>query len=587
MEHDSFLAAHNKEYLAHAQAQAQAQAQTQPSSRTGLQQQQQQQQQQPQQQQQQQQQQQPYHPSTDPYFNNPADPTANYGMVNPYHHHQSPTLSATHSGPGSDIGYTSPQLQYQAAYQPYQTSPHMDAMVFRTSQQGHPSSGQDPYRSAYAQQQHHQQQHLGSFSPYNGSMAVPLEDINQGSHHSRLSLASSSVSGASQRYPMHVLQGQGSSQALSTSFQQNRHQQGSTGQVSSSSEYGGRSDQDKEDNRTKQQSSKDDSTIQRAKSEEDDQDENTEILARNSQSGDRSAISLSSQKRASKSSRKNMGMQADESDEEEGQERGENRYKDKKRCFCCSRRICVYMTFLTILCLGVALFFLIPRAPVFSFQSVSSGGAPVVTAKGFQEAFSLQLRVDSSENYLPLTINSIEMKVWYKLDMTLIGHNEGLASSFVIKPKQIQVISVPMTFDYTSLMIDTNADGTYQRLLQACKPVDVSSGAIPESDLNLTFGGVIHFWGLSWIWKPQFGLNVGNVPCPVNARDPSTMPPPPPPPPPVVQPPTPPPATTTTPGGASATTQSGASGTASTTYANTGSSTPSASAPAPSGSRAA
>ncbi|KAF9137004.1 hypothetical protein BG015_002912 [Linnemannia schmuckeri] len=514
MEHDSFMAAHNKEYLAHAQAQAQAQQAQQvaqsPQTR-------------------------PYHPSNDPYSNNPVDPA--YNLVNNPYHRQSPTLSAAayRGGSGSDGGYTSPQFQYNQAggYQSYQNSPHMEPMEYR----------QDPYRSAYAQQQHQlqQQQHLGSFSPYQGSMGVPpFEDMNHGIHHSRLSLASSSVSGASQRYPMHVLQPHGSTQALTASFQQqNRHQAGSTGPGSSTSEYGGHSEQDIAEETQQQAStvanSKDDSaTGQRAKSDNDDeQDENTEILARNSQSGDRTgaanaAISRSgSQKKTDKKNKKKhqKGF-SEESDEEEGQERGESRYRDKKRCFCCSRRLCVYTTFLSIICLGIALFFLIPRAPGFSFLSVSSMGAPVITKNEFHENFGLQLRVDSSDNYLPLKINSIEMTVWLKINQVKIGHNEGLPSSYTIKPKIIQTISIPMVFEYTSLVIDTNADATFQSLINACRSVN-------PTDISLTIGGKINFWGLSWIWQPQFGLNVGNIDCPVNAKDPSTIPPPPP----VVQPP--------------------------------------------------
>ncbi|KAG0295950.1 hypothetical protein BGZ96_010481, partial [Linnemannia gamsii] len=491
MEHDSFLAAHNKEYLAHAQAQAQAQAQPSQAQSPSI---------------------RPYNPSNDPYLNNP-------------HQYQSPTLSAAHTvgggGPGSDGGYSSsPQLHYNqaggGAYQSYQNSPHLEPMEYR----------QDPYRSAYAQQhhqiqQHQHQQHLGAFSPYQGSMAVPFEDINQGTHHSRLSLAGSSVSGASQRYPMHVLQGHESTQALTTSYQQNRHHAGSVGPGSSASEYGGRSEQDITE-RTRQHASsagpnkklsKEDAgtTGQQAKSENDDeQDENTEILARNSQSGgDRTATDATvsrsnSQKRGFLKKKKHQKGFVEESDEEEAQERGENRYKEKKRCFCCSRRICVYMTFISLISLGVALFFLIPRAPGFKFESVSSMGAPVITKNEFHENFGLQLEVDSSENYLPLKINSLEMTVWLKIDSKKIGHNDGLPSTYTIKPKTIQVISVPMVFDYTSYSIDTNADGTFQALIAACRTDN-------PTDISLTIGGKINFWGLSWIWQPQFGLVVGNI----------------------------------------------------------------------------
>lgn len=112
-----------------------------------------------------------------------------------------------------------------------------------------------------------------------------------------------------------------------------------------------------------------------------------------------------------------------------------------------------------------------------------------------------------------------------KIDMTKIGNNDGLPSSFTIKAKQIQTISVPMTIDYTSLRIDTNTDGTFQQLITACKPTAPTGTA---QGINLTFGGKLYVWGLSWAWKPQFSFNVDNVPCPINARDPTTLPPQPP-----------------------------------------------------------
>ena len=110
-----------------------------------------------------------------------------------------------------------------------------------------------------------------------------------------------------------------------------------------------------------------------------------------------------------------------------------------------------------------------------------------------------------------------------KIDQTNIGNNDNLPSSFVIHPRTIQVFSIPMVLDYTSLLVDTNADGTFQELITACKPVDLNSGTLVPG-INLTFGGKMNVWGLSWIWKPQFSFNVDSVPCPVNARNSTTTP---------------------------------------------------------------
>ncbi|KAF9951178.1 hypothetical protein BGZ70_001102 [Mortierella alpina] len=120
------------------------------------------------------------------------------------------------------------------------------------------------------------------------------------------------------------------------------------------------------------------------------------------------------------------------------------------------------------------------------------------------------------------------MKVWMKIDFTKIGNNDDLPSNYVIKPRQISVISIPMALNYTSLKVDTNADGTLQTLLAACKPVAPNS-LDPVMGLNLVFGGHMFVWGLSWVWKPEFSFSVDSAPCPVNARDPVEIEPPPPP----------------------------------------------------------
>ncbi|KAG0204857.1 hypothetical protein BGX28_003354 [Mortierella sp. GBA30] len=406
----------------------------------------------------------------------------------------------------------------------------------------------DPYRSAYAQQH-------GASSPYHGS-AVPPDDLNQGSYNPRYSFASSNgaaVGGGGQRYPMHTLQSQGSNQALLSSAFRPQASTATTA-PSSESEFGGgkgsepdhdiseesggrgimHSGRSRQSSAAMHQFSSTESGMSRrmhkGDEEEAEEDENAEILQRVSQSHLRNGGAVTENNggknnRRSNSTRRIKGLASFDDSEEEGQERGATRRKDSKRCWCCSRRVCVYISFFLAICLGVALFFVVPRAPSFSYYSVKALGPPVVTKDQIEEPFTLQIRADNNDNYLPFRLTSMEMTVWLKLGMTKIGNNDDFASSFVIKPRQISVISVPMTLSYTSLMIDTNADGTLQELISACRPVDPNANG-PVQGINLTFGGKMHVWGLSWIWKPQFSFNVDGVPCPVNARDPVELPPP-------------------------------------------------------------
>ncbi|KAF9205907.1 hypothetical protein BGZ49_003318 [Haplosporangium sp. Z 27] len=477
-----------------------------------------------------------------------------------YPYHGSPTLSdnqsliaRTQSGqtgsggagvPGGSSPFQSYQPVHQQAHSPHQTNSYI-------STQERQDYRVDPYRSAYSQQQQQQQQQFqqtqyqGSFSPYHES-SIPLDDLNQSNYDSRYSLSSSNsgvgmVSG--QKYPMRSIHSHGSNQALSASYNQPSHSIEES--TSAPSEFDSRrSDpyQEKEDASVIGTTTRS-STMQnqypltdansgrgvQVKNGEDEADENAEILHRLSRGGHNRKSDYSSYsgkiggKKSRNKKRSKFSSSVDDS-EDEGQERGELRHRDGKRCWCCSRRQCVYITFLVLICLGIILFFVVPRSPAFSYESVTSMGDPAMTTNSVQELFSLQMRVDSSDNYVPLRITSIEMqasdKMWMKIDMTKVGNNNNIPSTFAIKPT-VQSISVPMTIDYTSLMIDTNADGTLQGLLSACQPVSTSTGG-DVLGLNLVFGGTIHFSGLSWIWKPQFSFNVDNVPCPVNANKTTT-----------------------------------------------------------------
>ncbi|KAF9113719.1 hypothetical protein BGX27_000933 [Mortierella sp. AM989] len=452
-----------------------------------------------------------------------------YAAVHSYHN--SPTLSNNQtlltraqaapagSGGGSTVGApggssqpSSPFQVYQPIqqqlYSPYQPNSHIQMQDHRI----------DPYRSAYSQQQQHQMQQQGTFSPYHES-SMPLEELNQMNYSSRYSLSSSNNGismagggGNGQKYPMRALHSQDSNQALSASFHQQLHSQAGT--TPPSSEFGGgRSDryQDLDDGSLVGATTRQSSAMQHqysltdsnpsggrnTRNGDEEEDENAEILQK--VSGSPSSMSGYSSKAGGKNSKnklKNKFSSADDS-EEEGQERGELRQRDRKRCWCCSRRLCVYITFLILICLGVMLYFVLPRSPAFSFVSVESMGDPVVTNNQIQEPFLLKMRVDSSDSYVPIRFTTLEMTMWMKIDHTKIGSNDNLPSSFDIKPRTIQVIAVPMMMDYTSLKIDTNADGTLQELITACKPVDPSSGAIVPG-INLTFGGKMFVWGLSW-----------------------------------------------------------------------------------------
>ncbi|KAG0254673.1 hypothetical protein DFQ27_006723 [Actinomortierella ambigua] len=231
---------------------------------------------------------------------------------------------------------------------------------------------------------------------------------------------------------------------------------------------------------------------------------------------------------AGKGSKKKNGKggrhDIDSEDEmEEGQEKGALRRREPRCCCCRSRRVCVYTTFISLLVLAVVLFFVSPRVPVFAYDSVRSDVEPTIYKNHIEEPFVMRLRIDNSANWIPLSLNSLNLTMYYKLDNRKVGNNDGLTKSITFQPRQVQYMDFPMMLSYTSeWYIDLNSDGVFQDLIRACTPIPPSATTAPLG-MNVQVLGKLNVWGLSWVWKPEFTIDVSNMPCPINA------PPPPPP----------------------------------------------------------
>ncbi|KAF9361563.1 hypothetical protein BGX26_001568 [Mortierella sp. AD094] len=469
------------------------------------------------------------------------------------HYRQSPTLTASQTLAAS-YG-THPESPYQTylPYQPYsnqhalpspsitdayRANPSLSSPGLGPLQTIHPSEERsdhkaDPYRSAYSQatSNHHNNSHNHPYgSSYQGSgSGSPNPNDFSSSFESKFSAVSSqhnqqqsNGSSNNPRYPTRDLAGQDSSQALSASFQETdgslspqQQQQKRTTTVSSET-AGPSSDKDfptaanNTSGYTKpstihpsQPSKTDSSDTKKAKTEE--EEENEVILQKlgvltaessASQSGNtRSGITYSS----GRSRRK--GQWTDESEEESQDRRARHRRRiDHERA---QRRRN-----------GQG------RTPVISFESFSLTQPPVMTIDRIRESFDIQLLVDSTRNYVPIKLNTVDMSVFLRPEQVKIADDYGFSPSLTIQPRVVQVISIPMMLDYRS-NIRHGSDDTLEDLVKACTPVDVNSNAtIPG--MNITIGGELRVWGLSWVWRPSFVFDVNNVPCPVNSREPDT-----------------------------------------------------------------
>lgn len=471
----------------------------------------------------------------------------------------SPTLTASQTLAANYARPDSPYQSYQSYYQPYTQLPsplilETGSVAYRSNtpasgysspafnsspymEERSESRAADPYRSAYSQ--HHpstkgdshfaspypsQNNPLGSSPITNDEFSSSFESRYSGTSHSK--------------YPMHALD---SNQALASYY--DGHAKTAT---TASSDRGAHTDLGKDPDQeldmcgsgisagepssmhtktstsalqtSPQPSKTDSSNTQKAQTVEDA--ENDVILQKlgviSKDSGTRSGMTHSS----GRSRRK--GQWTDDS-EEEGRSREarrrsihRRRRKEEEQCLCCSRKACLGITFSFIVCLAITLFFVVPRSPTFTFESLMPQDTIHIGTDRIRQSFSIQIMVDSRSNYLPIRVDAFEVTILLNGDP--IADNDNLPSDFVIEPRITQVLNIPMQLNYTAQNLDGDEDITFDMLLQACTPVTDPSMASRVPKLDLTVVGRLHVWGLSLVWKPEFRFSLEDVPCPANAK---------------------------------------------------------------------
>ncbi|KAF9293224.1 hypothetical protein BGZ88_005649 [Linnemannia elongata] len=491
------------------------------------------------------------------YTGRPESPFQPYLPYQPYSNQQqlpSPTIADAYRSSGS---MASPGLgPYLSHY-----GVHEERSEYKA----------DPYRSAYSQSASNNHNNNNNnnansaaaaaslHSPYLGSGggSPNMHEDFSSSFESRLSgLSSQPNSSNSLRYPTRDLAGQDSNQALSASYYEHGrnqlHQQSKKATPTSTSSENGAMHSDPElptavaspsgkhtrlfmNQHPSQPSKTDSSGTKKAKTVEEDEDD--EILQKLGVLSAGSSASRSGGTRSGltqTSGRSHRKGQWTSDSEEEGRAKaggarrrrgGSSRQRRdaQGRCCCCTTRVCVIITLSFLVCLGLTLFFVVPRAPVFTYQSVMPNGPVLTTKDGIEEPFHIQLLIDSTANYLPIRLNSLDLKIWLQTEGIKIADNVNLASAFVIQPRIEEVVSIPMKLQYRAMTKGNVVDRILDDLIEACTPTPSPMSSLPRPPNNqplgvdVIVGGKLSVWGLSWVWKPEFSFSVENIPCPINA----------------------------------------------------------------------
>ncbi|KAG0275397.1 hypothetical protein BGZ95_008832 [Linnemannia exigua] len=506
------------------------------------------------------------------------------------HYRHSPTLVASQTLAATYTGRPESPFQPYLPYQPYSNQQQLPsptiADAYRSSGSiSSPGLGPylshygvheerseykaDPYRSAYSQSVSNNNNSgaaaataaASHHSPYLGSGkgSPNMHDDFSSSFESRLSgLSSQPNSSNSLRYPMRDLAGQDSNQALSASYyeqgrkQQQQQPKKAIGTATSSENGAVQSDPDlptavsspsghhtrQSTNHHPSQPSKTDSSgTKKAKTVEEDEDEvilqKLGVLSVGS-SASRSGGTRSGLTQASGRSRR-KGQWTSDSEEEGRAKAGAKRRRGgglarrrdtEGRCCCCTTRVCIIITLSILVCLGLTLFFAIPRTPVFTFESVSSNGPVNATKDGIEELFHIHLQVDSTANYMPIRLNRLDLTVRLQSEGAKIADNVNMSSNFIIQPRAAKVVAIPMKLQYRTSKKGNGPDMILDDLTEACRQIPqspITGLPRPHDSQPLGFDvivdGKLNVWGLSWVWRPEFTFSVEDVPCPINAAN--------------------------------------------------------------------
>jgi len=177
-------------------------------------------------------------------------------------------------------------------------------------------------------------------------------------------------------------------------------------------------------------------------------------------------------------------------------------------CSCCTWLRAVIIIFVTLILLGLALFFLWPRIPSVTLQGYSITGTPQLsTTTVFQVyvPFNVTLQVISN-NYINYYLSRVVVNLTSQASGLLVGG--GTTYNLNIPPQATSFLNLTLALNYTA---STSTDPTLISMFNACFPGKV--GGI-KNQLGLRVSTALYITLIQWLGiVPAFSFNY-NVECP-------------------------------------------------------------------------
>ncbi|CAG8700621.1 13977_t:CDS:2 [Rhizophagus irregularis] len=149
--------------------------------------------------------------------------------------------------------------------------------------------------------------------------------------------------------------------------------------------------------------------------------------------------------------------------------------KKRKCCGCCTWPVCILITLIILIGLGITGFFVLPRIPKVNIKDATPASAPILKLM------------------LQTVANSDSIATGTKTDYTLL-------------PKRIDTVDFPLMVNYTSKSL---TDPVIMNFINACSP-EVTR----HTPLKLKVDVLLFVAGIDWIYKPKISVPIPDINCP-------------------------------------------------------------------------
>ncbi|KAK9696209.1 hypothetical protein K7432_012593 [Basidiobolus ranarum] len=177
---------------------------------------------------------------------------------------------------------------------------------------------------------------------------------------------------------------------------------------------------------------------------------------------------------------------------------------------CCSRKVCVIVTFLICILVGVVIWLLYPKVPSSSIETIQLSGTPQVNNEQLPYFFNatLMIRVSMNNyNLIPISLSKLEAVGYDSNTNSEIGR--GIAENVSLPGQRVTSFEFPYVLTY---FFGNVSDPTWIHLARSCVPTLVN---FPDrSAMAVRFMASMWFPILSWTgWVPKVTYQ-GNFVCP-------------------------------------------------------------------------